>query len=66
MVDLPAGVDGGDHSYGAVCKLDAGGRQSDVMLCDDTIFGHFAMRGGKFVNDRDTVAMFTDENCTGD
>jgi hypothetical protein len=66
MVDLPAGVEGGDHSYGAVCKLDAGGRQSDAMLCDDNIFGHFAMRADKFVNTREAVAMFTDENCTGD
>ena len=66
MVDLPAGVAGGDHSYGAVCRLDVGGQQSDAMLCDDTAFGHFAMRGGKFAHDRDAVAMFTDENCTGD
>jgi hypothetical protein len=66
MVDLPAGVEGGDHSYGAVCTLEAGGHQSEAMLCDDNIFGHFAMRADKFVNTREAVAMFTDENCSGD
>lgn len=66
MVDLPAGVEGGDHSYGAVCTLEAGGKQSAAMICDDTLFGHFAMRAGKFVNSRDAVAMFTDENCSGE
>lgn len=66
MVDLPAGVEGGDHSYGAVCKLDSGGRQSEVMLCDDILFDHFAMKADKFVKSRDAVAMFADENCTGD
>jgi hypothetical protein len=66
MIDLPAGVEGGDHSYGAVCTLDAGGHRSDVMLCDDILFGHFAMPADKFVNTREAVAMFTDENCSGD
>jgi hypothetical protein len=66
MVDLPAGVEAGDHAYGAVCKLDQGGHQSDVMLCDDTLFGHFAMKSGRLVNTRDAIAMFADENCTGD
>jgi hypothetical protein len=62
MLDLPAGVEGGDHAYGAVCKLD----QADVLVCNDTLFGHFAMKAGKFASGRDDVAMFTDENCTGD
>lgn len=66
MVDLPAGVADGDHSYGAVCKLDQGGKQSDVMLCDDTMFNHFAVKANAFVNKRDAIALFTDENCTGD
>jgi hypothetical protein len=66
VVDLPAGVEGGDHSYGAVCRLESAGHQSDVMLCDDTLFGHFAMKGGRLVNTRDSTAMFVDENCTGD
>jgi hypothetical protein len=37
-----------------------------VMLCDDILFGHFAMPADKFVNTREAVAMFTDENCSGD
>jgi hypothetical protein len=66
MVDLPAGTEGGDHAYGAVCKLDQGGKQSEVLLCDDTLFGHFAMAAEKFGKARDDVALFVDENCTGD
>lgn len=66
MIDLPAGVENGDHGYGAVCKLDQGGRQSEVLLCDDTLFGRFAMAAEKFGKSRDDVALFADENCTGD
>ncbi len=66
MVDLPAGVVDGDHSYGAVCKLDQGGEQAEVMLCDDNIFNHFAIKANAFINKRDAIALFTDENCTGD
>jgi hypothetical protein len=62
MLDLPAGVEGGDHAYGAVCKLD----QGDALICNDILFGHFAIKAGKFASGRDDVAMFTDENCTGD
>ena len=66
MVDLPAGVADGDHSYGALCKLDQGGKQSDVMLCDDNMFNHFAMAAGAVTAKRDAIALFVDENCTGD
>ena len=66
MVDLPAGVADGDHSYGALCKLDPGGKESDVMLCDDNMFNHFAMAAGAVTAKRDEVALFTDENCSGD
>ena len=66
MVDLPAGADGGDHGYGAVCKLDQGGKPSEVLLCDDTEFGHFAMAAEKFGRARDDIALFVDENCTGE
>jgi hypothetical protein len=66
MLDLPAGVEGGDHAYGAVCTLGDPVQQSEALICNDTLFGHFAMKAGKFASGRDDVAMFTDENCTGD
>jgi hypothetical protein len=66
MIDLPAGVAGGDHSYGAICTADVAGKPVKLLLCDDDLIGHFALKASGFSGSRDAIALFVDENCTGD
>jgi len=43
LVDLPVGTANGNHSFGGYCRMDEGGARTDVMICNDDMFGHFAV-----------------------
>jgi hypothetical protein len=64
MIELSVGTANGNHSFGAVCKLQVGGNSRNVLLCDDDLVGHFALTSS-FADSRDAIAQFTDHNCTG-
>ncbi|WP_435607615.1 hypothetical protein [Pseudomonas knackmussii] len=67
MVDVPAGVADGDHSYGTVC--DTGGEPYDkLFVCADVMVGHLVLKR-LFVNPGPAsparVAQEVAENCVG-
>lgn len=44
LIDLPAGVARGNHSYGGYCVMvDLKGLKSLVRVCDDEMVGHFKL-----------------------
>ena len=65
IVDVTTGRVGSNHSYGGICELESSNGVSDVLLCTDTMVGHFALKTGVFGNDREDIARFTKRNCTG-
>ena len=67
MVDVPAGVADGDHSYGTVC--DSGVEPHDkLFVCADVMVGHVVLKR-LFVNPGPAspamVAQEVAENCVG-
>jgi len=65
MVQQAVGVRGGNISYGAICTIHADNRLQEVMMCDDDMVGHYALKALTFVMSEDAVAEFTRKNCYG-
>ena len=64
MVVLAVGAKGSNFSYGAICDVTTGGSSRKLLLCDDEMFGHFAL-AGHFSRGRKSIADFTRNNCYG-
>ena len=65
MVQLAVGIRGGDISYGAMCRIrTVANRPQDLLLCDDEMFGHFALTN-TFTITQTEIARFTLQNCYG-
>ena len=64
MVQQAVGVRGGNISYGAICAVRIGKQTRQLLLCDDEMFGHFAL-AASFVFSDDYVASFVRNNCYG-
>lgn len=66
LIDLPVGTASGNHSFGASCTLQRGKARVSVMLCEDEMVGHYALREVKpgAVSTEQLVA-FTDNECFG-
>jgi hypothetical protein len=67
LIDLPAGVVGGDHSYGGYCKfVDDQGAKKIVQLCNDDMVGHFELQPADPLDtSEDALAEFVAANCIG-
>ena len=64
IVDVTEGRASSNHSYGAICMIQFGGKPREYLLCNDQLVGHFALTSS-FVVDRDWIADFVKHNCTG-
>jgi uncharacterized protein YecT (DUF1311 family) len=66
LIDLPVGTANGNHGFGGYCTLRTEGRRKGVMICDDDMVGHFAMKrvGDKSESKIDLV-NFTNRECFG-
>jgi hypothetical protein len=64
VVDVTEGRASSNHSYGAICTVQFGGKPREYLLCNDQLVGHFALTSS-FVADRNWVADFVKHNCTG-
>jgi uncharacterized protein len=64
LIDLPSGTSGGNHSYGALCTLQAGSARQRVRICNDEMVGHFALEPS---TDDSAKALleFTNRQCFG-
>ncbi|OOG47802.1 hypothetical protein B0E50_10125 [Rhodanobacter sp. C01] len=44
LINLPVGTANSNNSYGGVCTLQDGTQRKAVEICNDDMFGHFAMQ----------------------
>ncbi len=66
LIDLPVGYARSNHSFGGYCTIVEGRVRSRVMICNDNMLGHFAMRSIRDDEEiDDNLIKFTDENCFG-
>ncbi len=65
VIDQAVGTANGNHSYGAICKVQIGKSVHPAMVCNDLMVGHFAISAGTFAMADDDVADFTRRNCYG-
>ena len=49
--------------YGVICDIRMKEKQRPLMMCADTMVGHFAINGGDFAFDTDDVKKFLKANC---
>ena len=65
MMQVAVGVRGGNISYGAICNIVSSGKAQRVMVCDDDLVGHFALKASTFAESEDAVVEFVRNNCYG-
>jgi uncharacterized protein YecT (DUF1311 family) len=66
LIDLPVGFANSNDSFGGYCTIMDGTTRSRVVICNDDMIGHFAMKSLKENEDTDrNLIDFTNENCFG-
>lgn len=65
LIDLPAGVRDGNHSYGGICSLSRNGQKSNVMICNDEMVGHFKMDRIDHKATMQELVDYVASNCVG-
>lgn len=66
LIDLPVGYARSNHSFGAYCTLQIGSTREEVAICNDLMWGHFAMEPvGKEEPSDAKLVHFTDSHCFG-
>ncbi len=66
LIDLPVGYANSNDSFGGYCTTVEGRARSRVMICNDDMLAHFAMRAIKDDDGADEdLIKFTNENCFG-
>lgn len=67
LIDLPTGTTAGNHSFGGDCTLKSRRSHTQVLICHDTMVGHFAIKKLKGQNalSEQVLIAFTDEQCFG-
>ena len=66
LIELPVGFAHSNVSFGGYCTLQDGLGHQYVMICNDEMIGHFAMRDVTDVNKTDKqLVNFTNSHCFG-
>jgi hypothetical protein len=71
LIDLPAGVARGNHSYGGICNMRQGNKTYSMMVCADEMIGRVSVQVS-WMDDKTTstfstekLAAFVARNCHG-
>lgn len=66
LIDLPVGYARSNHSFGAYCTLQTRSVHKQVVICNDLMWGHFAMESVGNGQQSDTnLVQFTNAHCFG-
>lgn len=67
VIDLAAGTDNGNHSYGALCSITGSNQTVPVMICADELMGRVAVRfaNGPVSTSRRSLINFVADSCYG-
>lgn len=66
LIDLPAGVANGNHSYGGFCNLRVQNLEMQVEVCKDVMAGHFQLMPiTSQPEDKTELAAFVAAHCYG-
>lgn len=66
LIDLPAGMAAGNHSFGGGCVLESHSKRTDVRICRDLMLGRFSIEPFDRRGERDQDPIeFTNQRCFG-
>lgn len=64
LIDLPVGLRDTNHSFGAFCTVATSAGRQRVKVCNDNMFGHFALEPVQTGTDSE-LCDFTNQRCFG-
>lgn len=65
LIDVPVGTSHGNHSYGGLCNYSEGDHNSNVMICNDEMVGHFKIHKTDREISIQELVDFVVSNCFG-